>query len=80
MQIHKCPHLSNIYIKPFSIKHAHIDYKLELGNFGDFGDFGDFHTNCNANGRRIFTRMCSIGNLVMHFHKHDTWLWEGLIT
>ena len=57
---------SRIYIKPFSIKHAHIDCKLELG---DFGDFGDFNANWNANGRRIFARMCSIGNLVMLFYK-----------
>ena len=47
--------------------------KLELG---DFGDFGDSNANWNANGRRTFARMCSIGNLVMHFLKslifHDT--------
>ena len=32
-------------------------------------ELGDSNAKWNANGRRIFTRMCSIGNLVIQFPK-----------
>ena len=35
----------------------------------DFGEIGVSNANWSSNCRRTFARMCSIGNLVMHFPK-----------
>ena len=45
---------------------------------GDFGNSGDSNVNWNANGRRTFGRMCSIGNLDVHFHKIIYFPWYVL--
>ena len=43
-----------------------FDHKFKIVKLDDFGYS---NPNWNANGHRKFARMCSIGNLVMHFHK-----------
>ena len=68
-------------LNPFSQNFGKYPYKFYTVKIGHLEDS---KANRNANRCRTYARMCSIGNLVMHFHIivyipwfHDTELWEG---